>query len=52
MCIRDSVYSARYAGDHGNDQANNDLLLKNMEGVTNRACRFLSPCLLYTSRCV
>ena len=35
------VYSARYAGDHGNDQANNDLLLKNMEGVTNRACRFV-----------
>ncbi len=35
------VYSARYAGDHGNDQANNDLLLKNMEGVANRACRFV-----------
>ena len=25
------VYSARYAGDHGNDEANNDLLLKNLE---------------------
>ena len=35
------VYSARYAGDHGNDQANNDLLLQNMRGVTNRACRFV-----------
>lgn len=35
------VYSARYAGDHGNDQANNDLLLKNMEGVENRSCRFV-----------
>ena len=35
------VYSARYAGDHGNDQANNDLLLQNMQGVTNRACRFV-----------
>lgn len=37
------VYSARYAGDHGNDQANNDLLLKNMEGVTNRACTSCAP---------
>ena len=35
------VYSARYAGDHGNDQANNDLLLQNMQAVTNRACRFV-----------
>lgn len=35
------VYSARYAGDHGDDNANNDLLLKNMEGVENRACRFV-----------
>ena len=25
------VYSARYAGDHGDDEANNDLLLKNLE---------------------
>ena len=25
------VYSARYAGEHGNDAANNALLLKNME---------------------
>lgn len=35
------VYSARYAGDHGDDQANNDLLLQNMCGQTNRACRFV-----------
>lgn len=35
------VYSARYAGDHGDDQANNDLLLKNMAGEENRACRFV-----------
>lgn len=35
------VYSARYAGDHGDDQANNDLLLQNMRGQTNRACRFV-----------
>ena len=35
------VYSARYAGEHGDDQANNDLLLRNMQGVENRACRFV-----------
>ena len=27
------VYSARYAGEHGSDKANRDLLLKNMENV-------------------
>ena len=35
------VYSARYAGDHGDDNANNDLLLKNMKGVEDRTCRFV-----------
>ena len=35
------VYSARYAGDHGDDNANNDLLLKNMTGVEDRTCRFV-----------
>jgi XTP/dITP diphosphohydrolase len=35
------VYSARYSGGHGDDQANNDLLLKNMEGVEDRTCRFV-----------
>lgn len=35
------VYSARYAGSHGDDQANNDLLLKNMQGVEDRTCRFV-----------
>ena len=35
------VYSARYAGDHGDDEANNNLLLKNMENETNRTCRFV-----------
>ena len=25
------IYSARYAGEHGNDEANNQLLLKNLE---------------------
>ena len=33
------VYSARYSGEGANDEKNNELLLKNMEGVTdNRAC--------------
>lgn len=27
------VYSARFAGEHGNDEKNNDLLLKKLEGV-------------------
>ena len=27
------VYSARYCGRHGDDEANNDLLLRNLEGV-------------------
>lgn len=35
------IYSARYAGDHGNDAANNTLLLKNLEGVENRNARFV-----------
>ena len=33
------IYSARYAGAHGNDRANNELLLQNMDGVADRACR-------------
>ena len=35
------IYSARYAGEHGNDRANNELLLKNMDGVADRTCRFV-----------
>ena len=35
------VCSARYAGEHGDSAANNRLLLQNMEGVTNRSCRFV-----------
>ncbi len=34
------VYSARYAGDGHDSQANMSLLIKNMEGVDNRAARF------------
>ena len=35
------IYSARYAGDHGNDAANNSKLLKNMQGVENRRAAFV-----------
>ncbi|HLH43521.1 MAG TPA: RdgB/HAM1 family non-canonical purine NTP pyrophosphatase [Bryobacteraceae bacterium] len=35
------VYSARYAGPHASDEANNALLLKLLEGVENRAARFV-----------
>ena len=35
------VLSARYAGGHGEDGANNSLLLKNMEGATDRRCKFV-----------
>jgi len=36
------VYSARYAGVHGDDNANNDLLLSKMDGQENRAAAFVS----------
>jgi len=36
------VHSARYAGAHGDDEANNDTLLTAMEGVTDRSARFVS----------
>ena len=35
------IYSARYAGEHGNDAANNALLLKNMQGERDRAAAFI-----------
>ena len=41
------VYSARYAGD-GNDEHNNDLLLKNMEGKIDRKAKFVC-CMVYCS---
>ncbi|ANW95538.1 non-canonical purine NTP pyrophosphatase [Wenyingzhuangia fucanilytica] len=34
------VYSARYAGEHGNAEKNMDLLLKNLEGTSNRKACF------------
>ena len=35
------VYSARYGGTHGDDAANNALLLKNLEGKSDRSARFV-----------
>ena len=34
------VYSARFAGEHGNDGANNALLLEKLRGEENRAAHF------------
>ena len=35
------IYSARYAGEHGNDGANNKKLLENMKGIENRRAAFV-----------
>lgn len=35
------VYSARFAGEHGNDTANNALLLEKLSGVSDRSARFV-----------
>ncbi|MBK4163220.1 RdgB/HAM1 family non-canonical purine NTP pyrophosphatase [Corynebacterium macginleyi] len=44
------VLSARWSGDHGNDQANNDLLLAQMADVPDerRSAAFVSVCALVT----
>ena len=36
------VHSARYCGRHGDDKANRDLLLRNMQGVENRRACFVA----------
>lgn len=36
------VHSARYAGIHGDDEANNRLLLKQLDSVQDRSARFVS----------
>ena len=41
------IYSARYAGEHGNDELNRKFLLKNLEGVENRKAKFASSVVLY-----
>lgn len=40
------IYSARYAGD-GDDNHNNELLLKNMQGVADRRAKFVCCMVLY-----
>ena len=35
------ILSARYAGEHGNDRANNELLLKNLENKSDRSAKFV-----------
>ena len=40
------VYSARYAGEHGNDEANIDLLLERLSGEENRRAKFVSAVVL------
>ena len=40
------IYSARYAGD-GIDAHNNELLLKNMQGESNRSAKFVCCMVLY-----
>ena len=35
------VYSARYAGEHGNDLDNNKKLVRELQGVENRKARFV-----------
>ena len=35
------IYTARYAGVHGDDRKNYEKLLKNLEGETNRRARFV-----------
>lgn len=45
------VYSARYCGEHGKDEANNDKLLAEMENVSaeKRAAHFTSAICVYES---
>ena len=37
---RPGLHSARYAGEHGDSNANNALLLRELEGYTDRTARF------------
>lgn len=43
------VFSARYAGEHGNHEKNMAKLLKNLEGIENRAAQFRSVITLITN---
>ncbi|WP_106060915.1 XTP/dITP diphosphatase [Clostridium vincentii] len=45
------IYSARYAGKHGNDKENNEKLLEKLKGVTkdNREAKFICEIILMDS---
>ena len=40
------IYSARFCGHHGDDEANNRLLLEKLRGVENRSAHFTSAVVL------
>lgn len=46
------IYSARYAGEHGNDAKNNEKLLQKLRGVPkeNRGAKFVCQLALFTDR--
>ncbi|WP_160683946.1 XTP/dITP diphosphatase [Clostridium sp. C2-6-12] len=46
------IYSARYAGEHGNDAKNNEKLLKNLAGVSkeNRGAKFICQLAMFTDQ--
>lgn len=46
------IYSARYAGEHGNDAKNNEKLLKNLDGVSkeNRGAKFICQLAMFTEQ--
>lgn len=48
------IYSARYAGEHGNDEKNNEFLLRNLAGKVNRNAHYVcAMSILYPDgRCV
>lgn len=44
------IYSARYAGEHGNDRKNNEKLLKKLNGIKkeNRGAKFVCQLAMFT----
>lgn len=46
------VYSARYAGEHGNDEKNNEKLLWELNGINkeNRKAKFICQLAMYTHK--
>lgn len=44
------VFSARFAGEHGNDKKNNEKLLKLMKGKQNRKAKFICAMVLFINR--